>query len=53
LIIFSQTYQKVKIATTTGYLVMSMIPLLLMGIVTEGKLSAIFTELSTSTEIVE
>jgi len=53
LIIFSQKYQKIKTATTVDYLVMSMIPLLLMGIVTKRKLSTIFTKLSTSTKIVK
>jgi hypothetical protein len=53
LIIFSQKYQRVKTVTAAGYLVMSVIPLLLMGIVTKGKLSAIFTELSASIETVE
>jgi hypothetical protein len=53
LIIFSPKYQQVKTVTAAGHLVMSVIPLLLVGIVTKGKLSAIFTELSASTETVE
>jgi hypothetical protein len=53
LIIFSQKCQRVKTVTAAGYLVMSVIPLLLVSIVTKGKLSAIFTELSASTETVE
>jgi hypothetical protein len=44
LIMFSQNYQRVKTVIAVGYLVMSVIPLLLMGIVTKGKLSAIFIE---------
>jgi hypothetical protein len=44
LIMFSQNYQRVKTVIAVGYPGMSVIPLLLMGIVTKGKLSAIFIE---------
>ncbi len=37
LIIFSQKYQRVKTVTAAGYLVMSVIPLLLVGIVMKGS----------------
>jgi hypothetical protein len=53
LIIFSQKYQRVKTVIAVGCLVMSVIPLLLMGIVTKGKLSAIFIELSASKETID
>jgi hypothetical protein len=53
LIIVFQKYQIVKITTVFGYLVMSVNLLLLMGIVTKGKLSTILTKLSTSIKTIE
>jgi hypothetical protein len=50
---FTKKYQRIKGATVVGYFVMSMIPLLLMGIVRKGKLSAILTKLSTSKKTVK